>query len=120
MKNELLKIYYPYLRNEEVITHIEELRVKIKFLSKEIKENFRTYYISYKMNKCFLYIWFSKEMFWIYFKTDKQFKDPKSLCEDVPKGINATFNKRIKFDPDNMQYVSYLIKQSFSIVDKNA
>ena len=116
MSKSLFENYSTYLKNKDILYFVDKLRKKIKSLSPNIKESFRSCYISYKLDKCFVYIWFSKNNFWVYFKTNSKFKDNKGLCEDVPKGVTATFDKRIKVNNQNFTYVLFLIKQSYSIV----
>ena len=114
-KNKIYDKYKPNLKKEE-IDSIERLINQIKILNPEIKENLRKYYISYRLGKCFVYIWLTKSNTWIYFRTSGGFKDSKNLCEPVPKGINDTFTKRIKFKEKNFDYILSLIRQSYSYI----
>jgi predicted transport protein len=111
-----LKEYYSL--NEAFNKLAEELRKKIISLNPNIKEVFRRYYISYKLDKCFTYIWFTKEAVWIYLKTDENFKDKLKICEPVHKGVNATFDKRVKLKTNNLDYIFSLIKRSYEIVSR--
>lgn len=107
-----------YNFNQKFTLLVKELRRKILKLNPKIEESFRRYYISYKLNKCFAYLWFSQDTFWVYLKTDKSFKDTLDVCEPVPRGVNATFDKRVKVDKNNMNYVFSLIKKSYQIVSR--
>ena len=98
---------------------LEELRKKIKSLHPRIEENDRAYYLSYKLGKCFVYLWPTKTNLWVYFRTNANFKDNKKRCENVPKGINANFNMRAKATKNNLEYIFRLIEQSFSQLKEN-
>ena len=102
------------------ITLLERLRTKIISIDPKIQENFRRYYISYKIGKCFVYLWINKDVIWVYLKTNDSFKDPENLCQKVPKGINATFGKRIRLSKDSLPYIIKLINQSFSIAQHDS
>lgn len=115
-------IYDKYGHNipKNHIDLLEKLRIKIVSINPKVQENFRRYYISYKIGKCFVYLWFNKDAIWIYLKTNDSFKDPECLCQKVPKGINATFGKRIRLTQDNLQYIIKLINQSFIIAQNDS
>ena len=89
------------------------LKSKIKALSPNIKEEYRVYYVSYRMDKCFVYLWPTKKAIWVYFRTGKNFKDQRKICEKVPKGINPNFTMRAKVTPHNLEEIFELIVQSF-------
>jgi len=98
---------------------LKELRSRIKSLNPRIEENVRAYYLSYRFGNCFTYLWPTKTDIWVYFRTDANFKDNKKICENVPKGINANFNKRAKAKKSNVDYIFGLVEQSFSQLKEN-
>lgn len=102
------------LTDSDITYLLKELRRKIKSLNPKIEENVRAYYLSYKFGKCFTYLWPTKTNLWVYFRTNANFKDTKEICENVPKGINANFNRRAKATKSNLDYIFRLIEQSFS------
>jgi predicted transport protein len=113
MLHNIKDIYHFDLR---IINLAEEIRKLIFSIDPNIKEVFRKYYISYKRNKCFVYLWFCKNNLWVYLKIDKSFKDKLNQCKPTPKGVNVTFDKRINVNKSNIKYVFYLIKKSYELV----
>ena len=118
-KNKIYDTYKPNLKKEDV-NSLDRLINQIRILNPKIKESLRKYYISYRIRKCFVYIWLTKSKTWVYFRTSGTFKDPKNLCVVVQKGINNTFTKRIQFKEENFDYIVSLIKQSYlHVKDEN-
>ncbi|GEM_PF-4049998 len=107
---------YGVLKSKGQINLINNIREKIKQIDKNITENFRKYYISYSVGRCFLYIWLNKNKTWIYFKTDSEFNDRLKLCQSVPRGITQTFDKRAELSEKNLNYSISLVKQSYNLV----
>lgn len=112
---------HKYLEKHEKMRPLfDQLNKEILSIDKNIYQNPRKLYISYKTNKNFVLITAEKDSITLGFNIDyEKINDPKKLCEkDADNGWGSSKIKLKIYSEKDLDYALYIIKQAYEIQNK--